>query len=753
VKKIIKIYILILSLWTCSIGYSIEGLETQTRYQSLYKAYRLNSKLDQQISNPTNKEEILATLKEVKNDWNKIKDTSLGKNILSKASKLRKMKIILDGFNKCLGDGKNEKILASSILKSIETIPADKFLEKSNCLEGVLAELVVIDDEKILNSYAPLDHVYKRQNEKDYQDLVETRWEKIIGGENQEEVDALTEKIEAIDDKSFEAGEKKKSAKVALRDKLYKKIRKQMVHMHGMFNYLLEDKDPRKEHEKIEETLQKACPGCEESEIKEHRESLRESINALKSHKVKPINTERFRNRVQNNMIDLAKTAYKIEERRIYDENGDRVERKSPNEDLSENRINYKFNPGSNIVTEREQATEARRRFIAKKRELQTTEYGQLAQLGIVPNLDHVGLGSVEEKDANGKTVFRMTFRSCPTGQECTNLFEKEPENPFQLGRKLGETFGMKDFDLTKFKKERLGSIEDAMANFKKLYDKGSLDELLDKLIMNNPVTAGELLAESPKEYLQLYCERIKLIGKDKDFDDTLKSTYLNITAALIIGGFVFMGPIGAAPLAGKVLMGSWYALTGVSAYFGVKAYQNEDFAKASCYSGTGDKTNCAQIDEYYTDKKYAILFGVMVPGSDLLRIADAATRAAGVGFSVKRTFDTAITVRGRVLTFKSQGENIVDEAVQYQAESGIKEVLNLSDEELNQLPESERKEIVGIIQEVFEKGGERGVMDLVLAIRTIKDLEEEGQKVEKELSGKALLDMARRLQHQYDSK
>ncbi len=468
------------SLWTSSLCFAREGAETEFKYQSLYKAYRLNSKLDQLISNPSKKDEILSTLKDVKSNWGTLKDTSLGKTILGKASKLKKMKLILDGFNKCLGDGKNEKILATSILKAVEGIPADKFLEKSNCLEGVLSDLATIDDEKVLNIFAPLDYVHKRQQEKDYQELVETRWEKILSGDDQEGVDALTEKIETIDEETIEKGKKKDSAKKKLRDKLYKKIRNQMVHMHGMFNYLLEDKKPRDKKTKIEETLKKACPGCDESEINEHRKSLNKSISALSSQNVKPINTERFRNRVQNNMIDLAKTAYKIEERRIYDENGNKVERKSPTEDFSEHRINYKFNPKSNILTEREQASEARRRFIAKKRELQTTEYGQLSKLGIVPNLDDVGLGVVEELNNEGKKVFRMTFRSCPGEGECKDLFEKEPENPFQLGRKLGETFGMKDFDLDKFKKERLGSIEDAMAKFKSLHDEGSLDELLD---------------------------------------------------------------------------------------------------------------------------------------------------------------------------------------------------------------------------------------------------------------------------------
>lgn len=713
----------------------------------------MNSDLDRLIESPQENDQILDVLKNVKDNWKHVKDTRLGEKILSKAIKLKKMKIILDGFNKCLGDGKNEKVLGTSIIEAIKATPEDKFVTTSNCLEGVLAELSVINEDEILQLHAPIDYTYKRQKEKDYRELVNTRWEKLLTKEGLDEVDALTEKIETIDDEIVDKEAKKIKAKEAMRDKLYKKVRKQMVHMHGMFNYLLEDKNTRPQKEKIEESLRKSCPGCSQKEISMHRDSLQRSIQALKDQNVKPVNTERFRNRVQNNMIELASTVYKIDERRIYDEDGKLIKRESPLQDFSEHRINYKFNPKTNTVTSREEAAEAQRRFYAKKRELQTTEYGQLAQLGIVPNLNYVNLNVQEEMNSSGQKNYRMSFKSCPTDKNCKNLFKEEPESPYQLGRNLGETFGMKDFNLEDFKKERLESIEDAMANFKKLYDKGSLDDLLDKLIMNNPVTAGELLAESPEEYLQLFCERIKIIGKDKDFDDKLKKSYLNITAALIIGGFVFMGPLGAAPLAGKVLVGSWYALTGVSAYFGLKAYQNEDFAKASCYTGTGDKNNCAQIEEYYNDKKYAILFGVMVPGSDLLRIADVATKAAGVGISVKRAFDTAASTRGRILTFKSQGENLVEEASHYQAERGIKSVLHLSDEELNQLPAEERKEIVGIIQEVYEKGGDRGVESLVLAIRTIKDLEKNGLKVEKILSGKNLLNEARRLQNQYDSK
>ena len=71
-------------------------------------------------------------------------------------------------------------------------------------------------------------------------------------------------------------------------------------------------------------------------------------------------------------------------------------------------------------------------------------------------------------------------------------------------------------------------------------------------------------------------------------------------------------------------------------------------------------------------------------------------------------------------------------------------------DEELNQLPPEERKEIVAIIQNVYDKGGDAGVESLVLAIKTIKELEEEGNIVGSELSGKKLLEEARRLQNYF---
>ena len=713
----------------------------------------MNSDLESLIQNPQDNDKIIEALQNVKKNWKDIKDTTLNKKIIAKAIKLKKMKIIIEGFNKCLGDGKNEKILATSILKAIEAIPEEKFISTGDCLESVLADLSVINENELLEMYAPVDYVYKRQKEKDYQQLVNTRWEKLLLKGEEREVDDLTEKIEIIDEAIEKKEEKKRKAKEAMRDKLYKKVRQQMVHMHGMFNFLLEEKKPRSEEIKIEESLEKSCPGCPENEIAEHRKNLQKNIQALKDQNVKPVNTERFRNKIQNNMIELAGTAYKIDERRVYDKDGKIIKRKFPEQDLREYRINYKFNPKTNTVSNRQEALEAERNFLIKKREIQTTEYGQLAKLGIVPNLNNVKLKVQKEQRLDGKSYYRMIFISCSSKNTCENLFEKEPENPFQLANKIGETFGMKGFDLEKFKKERLGSIEDAMENFEKLYEKGSLDNLLDKLILNNPVTAGELLAESPEEYLQILCERIKIIGKDKDFDETMRKSYLNATAALIIGGFIFMGPIAAAPLAGKVLLGSWYSLTGVSAYFGIKAYQNEDFAKASCYTGTGDKNNCSQIEEYYNDKKYAILFGVMVPGSDLLRIADVATKSAGMSISVKKFFDTAASTRGRVVTFKGQGENIVNEATHYQAEKNIKAILNLSDEELDQLPLEERKEIVEIIQEIYKKDGDKGVEGLVLAIRTIKDLEKDGHKVEKILSGKALLDEARRLQYYYESR
>lgn len=745
-KKLI-IYLLSLVFWANS---AFAG-NYATRQNSLYNAYRISSNLGRLIRDPSRHEQIVGALKDLKENWGDIKNTRMAKEVLGQAIKLKKLKIITDGFNKCLGNGKNEKKLAAALYDVVKAIPEDQYLEKTNCLEGVLANLSVIDEDQILSTFAPVNHLYKRRNEKDYQEMVDTRWEEIKVGGDVDKIDSLTEKIETIEDDQRDKALVKRDAKKALRDKLYLEVRKQMVHMHGMLNYLLEEKKPKETHLKINITLKKACPGCSKAEISKHRENLEKSIENLKKLKVKPVNTERFRNKIQNRVIEVARTVYKIEERRIYYENGVRITRSSKDEDFSENRINYHFHTGSNTVSSKVEAEEVRRRFYLKKNELINSQYAQMSKLGITPNISKVGVKVKEEVDANGEPVYRIALKGCDSG-DCANLFEKEPNNPFELGRSIGKTFGMGDFDLDKFKSERLGSIEDAMANFKKLYDSGSLDELLDKLIMNNPVTAGKLLAEDPSAYLQLYCERIKVIGKEKDFDQKLRNTYLNMSAALIIGGLVFAGPIGAAPIAGKILMGSWYALTGVSAYFGIKAYNNEDFAKASCYSGTGDESNCKQIDEYYNDKKYALLFGVMVPGSDLLRIADVAVKTAGVGVSVKRTFDTAATMRGRVVTFKGQGENIVSEANHYKAESGIKAVLNLSDEELSLLDHNERIEIVAIIQEVFKKEGDRGVESLVLAIKTIKDLEEDGHFVEKELNGKLLLEEARRLKIRHES-
>lgn len=747
--KRLSIYLLSLILWTNSASALSE--DYKIRQNSLYNAYRLSSNLDHLIRDPSRHDQIVGALKDVKKNWSDIKDTHMAKSVLGKAVKLKKLKIITDGFNKCLGNGKNEKKLAAAIYDVVKAIPADEYLKTSNCLEGVLTDLSVIDEEKVLSTFAPVNHIYLREQEKDYREMVNTRWEEVKIGKNAGKIDDLTEKIETINDESREKEEVKREAKKALRDKLYLEVRKQMVHMHGMFSYMLEGSKPQSTKAKIKNTLAKTCPSCSETELSEHENLLEKSISNLEKLNVKPVNTERFRNKIQNRVVEVAKTIYKIEERRIYDDKGNRISRESNDQDFSENRINYHFHAGSNLLTSKEQAEEARKRFYSKKNEIINSQYAQMTKLGITPNISKVGVKIKEEKDESGKTTYRMILKGCDSG-DCKNLFEKEPHSPFELGRSIGETFGMKDFDLDKFKTQRLGSIEDAMENFKKLYDEGSLDELLDKLIMNNPITAGKLLAEDPEGYLQLFCERIKVIGSQKDFDQKLRNTYLNVSAALIIGGLVFSGPIGAAPLVGKVLMGSWYALTGVSAYFGIKAYNNEDFAKASCYSGTGNEANCAQIDEYYNDKKYALLFGVMVPGSDLLRIADVAVKAAGVGVSVKRTFDTATTIRGRIITFKGQGENIVAEAHHYQAESGIKAVLNLSDEELGQLEHEERVEIVSIIQEVFEKEGDRGVESLVLAIKTIKDLEEQGHIVEKELSGKILLEEARRIKSRHET-
>lgn len=749
-RRALKIYILVLSLWVPQIS-GVEGF-SQSQFD-LYKAYRVSSDLDRLLYNPENHDQIISTLKDVKENWSQLSRTRMAKDILGKASKLKKLKLIVDGFNKCLGNGKNERKLALSILTSIKAIPHDNFLTVNECLGETLSQLSVINEETVLNTFAPVNYLYKRQKEKDYEDMVKTRWEELLTNPDSPKIDEITEKLESINEEVVDKEQVKRKAKQAMRDKLYGKVKDQMILMHGMFNYLLEEKNPRSKSEKVEETLKKACPGCSEEEIQKHRDTLHLSIANLESAGVKPVNTERFRNRVQNGIVELARTAYSIEPRRVYDENLKEIKDLEEGKKYSENRINYHWKPKSNVVRDMAVASEAQARFYAKKREFVQGQYGQLSEFGIVPNIDRVNLKTIEEDDGQGGTQFRLIFQNCDEERKCTNIFDREPESPMALARGIGETFGMKDFDLEKFRKERLKSIERAMGDFKKLMDEGALDEMLDKLIMHNPITAGQMLAEDPESYLQLFCERIKSIGEDEDFDENLKNVYFNITAALIIGGFVFAGPLAAAPLAGKVLMGAWYGLTGVSFYFGAKALANDDLAKASCYTGTGDKASCQRIEEYYLDKKYAILFGVMVPGSDMLRIADVATKAAGLGISVKKTFDTVATYRGRVLTFKSQGENLVDEATSYTVERSIKAVLHISDEELAQLDEAERKEIVNIIQEVYEKEGDRGVESLVHAIRTIKELEEEGQKMEKELSGKKLLDEARRLQQYHDHK
>ena len=456
-----------------------------------------------------------------------------------------------------------------------------------------------------------------------------------------------------------------------------------------------------------------------------------------------------LRRKFSNDVINLAGEIYEVSERRIYDDEGNLIIRESPNQDLSHLRINYEFKPKSNEFTDKEKANEAMRKFIRNRDIEFRSKYGQLAELGIIPDSSNVEPRILEEEAPDGTKKFRVQLRRCEPGKECTNLFQEEPEWGGTLAGNLVDMFGLGDLDIEKFKKTRLSSIEDAMEQYDDMVQGKDFDSMLDKLILNNPLITGEVLNENPQDYLQLICERAEKVSNDKNFDDKLRSIYLGISAALIIGGFIFAAPIAASPLIGTILFGSWYGLTGVSAYFGIKAYNNTELAQGACYSGTGDQNTCAMIQQYYDDQKSAMLFGVMVPGSHLLKYADFATKATlGVTTNVQGTFNTVAKIRSRTLTFHAQGSYWVDQAYSNQVEKNIQDMLGLNDEDLAALSAEDRKEIVTIISHVTEKEGEAGVRQLVYAIKTIKWIQRNGQNVEKELKGLKLLEEARRLKN-----
>lgn len=715
----------------------------------IYTAFKTYSRLQDLINNPQKSNEIGAALKSVQDNWDALSKTHLADEILARSLKLKKMKTIMDGFNKCLTEGEAQRRMSLSIINTIRTLPEDRIDMSEDCMARVVDELSVVSADSFLNAYAPVNYMYLRQDEKDYKALTRERFE-AIGLGDLDKVAALNEKIDKIDDEIAEKNKKKEEMKKEIREKLYKKVRAQMVRMHGVFNYLLEsDGENKSAQRKIEETLKKTCMGCSDVEREELKKELKTSITNLEKMGVKPVNTQMLRRKFSNDVVSLADEVYEIKERRIYDDEGNQIKRQSPDQDLSHLRINYQFMPKSNEFSSPAKAQEVIRRF-NRKRDLEfRAKYGQFAELGIIPNPSYVQPRMLEEKNHLGETVYRVQLRRCEPGQECTNLFQEEPTMGGTLARSVGETFGMKNLDIEKFKKTRLSSIEDAMEQYNDLVEGKNFDSMLDKLILNNPIMTGELLNENPEEYLQIICERAEKVSKDKNFDDKLRSIYLGITTALIIGGFIFAAPIAASPLLGTILFGSWYGLTGVSAYFGVKAYNNTEYAQAACYSGTGDQGQCAMVQQYWDDQKSMLLFGVMVPGSHLLKYADTANKVIlGVTTNVQGTFNTAVAIRSRVLTFHSQGEYWIDQAYTNSVENSIQDLLNISDEDLAALSTEDRKELVTIISHVTEKEGESGVRQLVYAIKTIKWIQRNGQNVEKELSGLALLKEARRLKN-----
>lgn len=110
--------------------------------------------------------------------------------------------------------------------------------------------------------------------------------------------------------------------------------------------------------------------------------------------------------------------------------------------------------------------------------------------------------------------------------------------------------------------------------------------------------------------------------------------------------------------------------------------------------------------------------------------------------------FNNVVAIRSRVLTFHAQGTYWADEIYTNSVENSVQDLLGISDEDLAALSAEDRKELVTIISHVTEKEGEAGVRNLVYAIKTIKWIQRNGQNMEKELSGLALLKEARRLKN-----
>ncbi len=716
---------------------------------NIYEAFGTYSKLQDLINNPDRSNEIEGALKKVQENWDELSKTHLADEILARALKLKKLKVIMDGFNKCLSDGETQKRMALSIINTLRSLPENRIEMEQECMAGVVEELSMVSSDSLLNAYAPVNYMYLRTQEKDFQDLTRKRFE-ALGSGDMDKVEELNEKIAKIEDEIHEKNEKKKKMKEEIRKKLYSKVRDQMMRMHGIFNFLLESEGENKSKaQKIEESLKKTCLGCTPDEYKAAKKELEASIENLEKLNVKPVNTKMLRRKFANDVINLAGDIYEVKERRIYDDENNLIERESPDQDLSHLRINYQFTPKSNEFEDRDKAYEAMRKFIRNRDVEFRSKYGQLSELGIIPDSSTVEPRVLEEEGMDGTKKYRVQLRRCEPGQECQNLFAEEPTHGGMLAGNIVDTFGLAKLDIEKFKKQRLSSIEDAMEQYNSMVESKDFDSMLDKLIMNNPLITGEVLNENPENYLQIICERAEKVSNDKNFDDKFRSIFLGITTALIIGGFIFAAPIAASPLIGTILFGSWYGLAGVSAYFGIKAFNNTELAQGACYSGTGDQNTCGMIQQYYDDQKSAILFGVMVPGSHLLKYADFASKAAlGVTTNVQGAFNTVVKLRSRALTFSSQGSYWVDQAYSSQVENNIQDMLNLSDEDLAALSPEDRKEIVTIISHVTEKEGEAGVRQLVYAIKTIKWIQRNGQNMEKELKGLKLLQEARQLKN-----
>lgn len=741
--------LLICGLFTTSVFSQEQSYWMNAGAGNIYQAFQTYSKLQDLINNPDRSNEIEGALKKVQENWNDLSKTHLADEILARAKKLKKLKIIMDGFNKCLSEGETQKRMALSIINIIRTLPENKIEMDQECMTRVVEELTMVSTDSLLNAFAPVNYMYARTSEKDFKDLVSKRWEAMVAGD-QAKAEELNEKIAKIEDEVHESNEKKQKMKDEIRKKIYNKVRDQMIRMHGIFNYLLESEGENKNKaQKIEESLKATCKGCTDEEYAAAKKELESSITNLEKLNVKPVNTKMLRRKFANDVINLAGEIYEVKERRIYDDEGNLIKRQSADQDLTHLRINYQFTPKSNEYTDRAKADEAMKKFIRNRDIEFRSKYGQLAELGIIPDSSTVQPRVLEEEGRDGTKKFRVQLRRCEPGKECANLFQEEPEWGGTLSANLVEMFGLGDLDIEKFKKTRLSSIEEAMEQYDDMVQGKDFDSMLDKLILNNPLITGEVLNENPQDYLQLICERAEKVSNDKNFDDKLRSIYLGISAALIIGGFIFAAPIAASPLLGTILFGSWYGLTGVSAYFGIKAYNNTELAQGACYSGTGDQNTCAMIQQYYDDQKSAMLFGVMVPGSHLLKYADFATKATlGVTTNVQGTFNTVAKIRSRTLTFHAQGSYWVDQAYSNQVENNIQDMLGLSDEDLAALSPEDRKEIVTIISHITEKEGEAGVRQLVYAIKTIKWIQRNGQNMEKELKGLKLLEEARRLKN-----